>query len=82
MVYIPPFPKVFNDFTSAEMKQETLNVLSELREVYGFGFLDLSNSGMFTEEHFADWNHLNKKGADLATEFLNDYMKKIWGKVF
>lgn len=82
MVYIPPFPKVFNDFISAEMKQETLNVLSELREVYGFGFLDLSNSGMFTEEHFADWNHLNKKGADLATEFLNDYMKKIWGKVF
>lgn len=79
LVYIPPFPEVFNEFTSKEMKNTTLNVLSELKEIYEFDFLDLSEHKMFTNEYFADWCHLNSKGAKLATDILNDYMDKIWG---
>ncbi len=79
LVYIPPFPKIFNEFTSADMKHVTLDKLSELRELYGFDMLNLSENDIFSDEYFSDWCHLNSYGADLATELLNKYMGKIWG---
>lgn len=80
LIYIPPFPEIFNTFTSDEMKQSTLNVLSSLKEKYEFDFLDLSDDKRFTSENFADWSHLNSSGANLATEILNSFMDNIWGK--
>ena len=79
LVYIPPFPEIFNRFTSCEMKQKTLNVLQHLKEKYGFEFLDLSCDMRFTGECFADWSHLNTRGANIATEILNNFMDEIWG---
>lgn len=81
LVYIPPFPDIFNEFTSAEMRETTLKVLSQLEEKFGLDLLDLSNDERFTDHYFADWCHLNCKGADMATDLLNDYMEKIWGGV-
>ena len=79
LVYIPPFPKIFNEFTSVDMKRTTLDVLSELRKIYEFDMLDLSTNELFSNEHFSDWSHLNSYGANLATELLNSYIGKIWG---
>lgn len=78
LVYIPPFPEIFNRFTSKEMKQKTLEVISELRDTYEFDFLDLSEHELFTDEYFSDWCHLNSRGARAATELLNNYMDEIW----
>lgn len=82
IVYIPPFPKIFNEFTSADMKQTTLAVLSELKERYEYEILDLSENKLFSNKHFADWCHLNAYGADLATELLNDFMRNMDGKEY
>ncbi len=79
LIYIPPFPRIFNEFTSVDMKNTTLDVLSRLAKMYEFDMLDLSEDGLFSNEHFSDWSHLNCYGADLATELLNGYMEEIWG---
>lgn len=79
LIYIPPFPKIFNEFTPVEMKQQTLRILSNLREKYEFDILNLSEEKAFTNDYFSDWSHLNSLGADLATDFINRYMEKIWG---
>lgn len=79
LVYIPPFAYIFNEFTDKEMKKATWDVLRELNEIYEFDILDLSDSPSFVDEYFADWCHLNRNGAELATELLNEYMRKIWG---
>ncbi len=79
LVYIPPFPKIFNDFTPENMKQTTYSVLTELQHKYQFELLDLSTDTRFLDEHFADWSHLNIFGANLATDILNEHMEKIWG---
>ena len=60
------------------MKKETENVIAEFKEKYEFGYLDLSNHELFTDEYFADWCHLNQKGAVAATNILNEFMDKIW----
>lgn len=78
LIYIPPFPRIFNEFTSEQMKKETENVIAEFKEKYEFGYLDLSNHELFTDEYFADWCHLNQKGAVAATNILNEFMDKIW----
>ena len=81
LIYIPPFPKIFNDFTPEDMKQTTYSVLTELQHKYHFDLLDLSTDTRFVDEHFADWSHLNVFGADLATDILNEHMDKIWGNL-
>ncbi len=81
LVYIPPFPDIFNEFTSVEMRETTLKVLTQMKEKFGFELLDLSNDERFTDHYFADWCHLNCKGADLATGLLNNYMEKNLGGV-
>lgn len=81
LIYIPPFPKIFNDFTPKDMKQTTYSVLTELQHKFHFDLLDLSTDTRFTDEHFADWSHLNVFGADLATDILNEHMDKIWGSL-
>lgn len=78
LVYIPPFPAVFNENTPCKMREKTLNVLMNLKQLYAFDILDLSDSPLFSNKHFADWCHLNGDGADVATVLLNDYMQKIW----
>ncbi len=78
LVYIPPFPKIFNDFTPQNMKETTWEVLLKLKEKYEFHILDLSEDKAFENKHFADWSHLNINGANLATEILNNYMEEIW----
>lgn len=78
LVYIPPFPKIFNQFTPENMKKTTLNVLTDLKETYGFEMLDLSEHELFKDKHFADWSHLNSIGAERVTEILNDYMDMVW----
>lgn len=78
IVYIPRFRELFNAFTSPGMRRQTMDLLLNLREIYEFGLLDLSNNPLFLNKHFADWCHLNGAGADLATELLNEYMDKIW----
>ncbi len=79
LIYIPPFPKIFNELTPGDMKQTTLELLLTLKEKFGFDLLDLSEAKEFTNNHFADWSHLNSAGADLATDFINNFMEKIWG---
>ena len=78
LIYIPPFPKIFNDFTPENMKNETWNILYGLCESYKFDILDLSGHPSFENRHFADWSHLNDAGAGLATELLNNCMRQIW----
>lgn len=79
LVFIPPFPKVFNDFTDPNMKKTTLEALEGLKNTYQFDMLDLSSHKLFEENrYFADYNHLNSRGADLVTEMLNDYMRQNW----
>lgn len=77
LVYIPPFPDIFNEFTPAEMRETTLKILDQYKGRFHYDILDLSNDARFTNDYFADWCHLNYKGADLATDQLNDYMKKM-----
>ena len=79
LIYIPPFPRIFNRFTSEEMKQKTLSKLTDLKEKYEFNILNLSEEEVFTNEYFSDWSHLNSVGADLATKYINEYMQRIWG---
>lgn len=78
LVFIPPFPKIFNEHTPAEMKRSTLEVLKNLQNKFKFHILDLSEDPAFTDNYFADWSHLNTSGADLTTAMLNDYMNQIW----
>lgn len=81
LVYIPPFPKIFNDHTPTDMKGITLNILAEYQEKYGYDVLDLSDDERFTDRHFADLSHLNCHGAELAVTILNEYMDEIWGQI-
>lgn len=78
LVYVPPFPRIFNQFTPENMKKTTLDVLAELKEKYEFELLDLSGHELFEDKYFADWSHLNSMGAERVTEILNDYMDLVW----
>lgn len=78
LVYIPPFPKIFNQHTPEDMKETTWKVLGELQAKYGFGILDFSGNKAFEKKHFSDCAHLNYAGACLATDLLNDHMNEIW----
>ena len=81
LVYIPPFPAVFNEFTPADMKEITWNVLTEYQVKYKYDILDLSEDTRFTDSYFADWSHLNSYGAEMAVNILNEYMDEIWGQI-
>lgn len=81
LVYIPPFPAVFNEFTPADMKEITWNVLTEYQVKYKYDILDLSEDKRFTDSYFADWSHLNSYGAEMAVNILNEYMDEIWGQI-
>ncbi|MCM1326535.1 MAG: hypothetical protein NC094_04505 [Bacteroidales bacterium] len=78
IVYIPPFPEIFNKYTPEDMKERTLSFLNEMKEEFHFEILDASANKEFDSTCFADWCHLNTKGAERATKLLNQFMDEVW----
>lgn len=80
LIFIPPFPEIFNENTPEDMRQTTLAVLEEMKERYEFDILDISNDHGFPNHYFTDCSHLNSTGAEFVTEILNNYMKMAWNE--
>lgn len=80
LIFIPPFPEIFNENTPEDMRQTTLAVLEEMKERYEFDILDISNDHGFPNHYFTDCSHLNSTGAEFVTEILNSYMKMAWNE--
>lgn len=80
LLYFPPFPDIFKRNIDSIMQKRTHNVINEFQKKYNFDILDLTYDKGFSDELFCDWSHLNAEGANLATEKINCYMDKIWGK--
>ena len=80
LLYFPPFPDIFKRNIGSIMQKRTHNVINEFQKKYNFDILDLTYDKGFSDELFCDWSHLNAEGANLATEKINCYMDKIWGK--
>lgn len=63
IVYIPPFPALFNEYTPDVMRERTLSFLHELQKDFDFAIFDISDEReLFDNSCFADWGHLNLGG--------------------
>lgn len=78
LCFIPAFPDVWRENIPSDKKDIALRVIQDLQKEFSFDFYDMTYDKSFTGEYFADWQHLNDKGATRTAHMLNDYMDEIW----
>ena len=78
VVLLPAFPGIFKEVFPREIIDEETKIVEQLKERYGFAFLNLYDDPDFDDrKHFADEDHLNVYGAGLMTKKLDDCLKKL-----
>jgi hypothetical protein len=81
---LPPFPDCFRSIFPEEILEETRQIVRNNAAKINnldFRFVDSYEDPDFTEEHFADEQHLNVYGAELWSEKLKPFISRSSGSV-
>ena len=71
ILVVCPQNKFYCKYSSEKMKNDFLNIINKLKNVYSFQFIDYFSSDEFKDSDFYDISHLNYKGAEKFTKILD-----------
>ena len=74
ILVMPPMTKLYKEYMSWEMYENTMQTLNRIKERYDFVFVNLLLDLELEDSYFRNSSHLNGKGAVKVTEMLNQYL--------
>lgn len=74
VILVMPATSYYRENFPEEVLGNFYDFIYKLKSIYKFKFIDLYDSAQFNDNDFFDSVHLNKYGAEKATEILNDFI--------
>lgn len=70
ILYVPPVTKYYRSSHNSQLIADYYECMKPFQEKYNFKLIDLFDSNVFKDGDFADYDHLNDKGAKKLGEIL------------
>lgn len=74
LVVLPPISSFYRGYVKQESVNAFLNIINQMEAKYSFDFINFWDDDILTDEYYTDGFHLNKKGAKVITEKINEYI--------
>ncbi|MCQ2023709.1 chemotaxis protein [Clostridium butyricum] len=79
IIIVFPTTSYYYENFSEIIENEFKNIIKSMNVKYKFAYLDFFRSKYFdSETDFVDVSHLNRIGAEKMTQYINEYMKKMY----